>query len=483
MKATIATVVVSEEQGEVDKFRKWNLDIEPHRKLIKEGFELADGKRIDLETAFKKQEHPFRISIVCAMWLTGFDVPSLANLYLDKPLKAHTLMQAIARANRVFEGKNNGLIIDYCGILKNLRQALAIFAGQADEGNGGTGGDQPTDPTKPQEELLAELAEAIAYVRRFLSDRSVTLESILESTGFAKIAAIAAAKEAANENDETRKRFEIMCREVFKKFKACLTQKEGVNPYRKDYDAINIIYKSLQQDREQADISDVIRLLHAIVDEVITVNSSRVAESGGIYDISRIDFDRLRAEFERSKTKRTTVQTLKQVIDQKLQRMMEQNPTRTDFQRHYEEIVAEYNREKDRAIIEATFEALLKFYQNLDEEDDRAMREGLDQESLAIYDLLRKPDLSADEIKRIKAIAIDLLNRLKAEKLKIDHWCEKESTRDAVKLEIRDFLWSDDTGLPVDSYSEADVEARAIEVFQHIFRVYPILPSPYYAAA
>ena len=144
MRETRMAVVVSEEQGEVDKFRRWDLDIIPHRKLIKEGIELPEAmrqrpqfrnmQRLDLDEAFKAEEHPFRIVIVCAMWLTGFDVPSLATLYLDKPLKAHTLMQAVARANRVNEGKNNGLIVDYCGILKNLRQALATFV---DPGGGG----------------------------------------------------------------------------------------------------------------------------------------------------------------------------------------------------------------------------------------------------------------------------------------------------------------------------------------------------------
>ena len=109
MKDTRMAVVISEEQGEVDKFKKWDLDITPHRRLIKEGFETTDGKRIDMESAFKKEDHPFRIVIVCAMWLTGFDVRSLSTLYLDKPLKAHTLMQAIARANRVNEGTNNRL--------------------------------------------------------------------------------------------------------------------------------------------------------------------------------------------------------------------------------------------------------------------------------------------------------------------------------------------------------------------------------------
>ena len=174
VKATKAAVIVSEEQGEVDRFRKWGLDITPHRALIKNGFETADGKRLDVESAFKKEDHPFRIAIVCAMWLTGFDVPSLSTLYLDKPLKAHTLMQAIARANRVHEGKNNGLIVDYCGILKNLRKALATFAGTPSGGTGGSGPDGPeADPTRPEEELLASLEEAIEAAEGFLATRNI----------------------------------------------------------------------------------------------------------------------------------------------------------------------------------------------------------------------------------------------------------------------------------------------------------------------
>jgi type I restriction enzyme R subunit len=156
-----------------------------------------------------------------------------------------------------------------------------------------------------------------------------------------------------------------------------------------------------------------------------------------------------------------------------------QNPLRTDFQRHYEEIVAAYNSEKDRPTIERTFELLLKFIQDLDEEATRAIREELDEESLAIFDLLRKPDLTAADIARIKEVAVDLLKTLKEEKLKIDHWRDKESTRDAVRLTIRDFPWSDTTGLPIGSYTEGDVHLKADEVFRHVFRVYPTLPSPY----
>ena len=490
MGETRTAVVVSEEQGEVDKFRRWDLDITPHRRLIKEGLSLPESmrkeprfrnmQRMAIDDAFKAQQHPFRIAVVCAMWLTGFDVPSLSTLYLDKPLKAHTLMQAIARANRVNEDKNNGLIVDYCGILRHLRKALATFAGAPLGDGGGDGGE--AGPARPDEELLADLAEAIALVRTFLDEGGAPLDAVIRKTGFERNAAIVACKEAANENDETRKRFEVMCREVFKKFRACINV-QGVNDHRADRDAINIVYKSLQRDREQADISDIIRKLHEVVDEAIEVRPDRQAEVQAPYDISRIDFDRLKREFERSAGRRTTVQALKDAVEKKLRRLLAQNPLRTDFQQHYEEIVAEYNREKDRVTIERTFEALLELIQELDDEESRALREGLDEESLAIFDLLKKPELSGAEIRRIKRVAVELLRTLKAEKLRVDQWREKESTRDAVLVTIRDFLWSDETGLPADGYSEDEVKVISDNVFRHVFRVYPEVPSPYYESA
>ncbi|MDZ7750410.1 MAG: type I restriction endonuclease subunit R [Gammaproteobacteria bacterium] len=486
MRETRMAVVVSEEQGEVARFNKWDLDIIPHRKLMKEGIELPETMRarpeyrnlqtMALDDAFKAPEHPLRIAIVCAMWLTGFDVPSLSTLYLDKPLKAHTLMQAIARANRVAEGKNNGLIVDYCGILAHLRKALATFAGTQPDGEDGE-----IDPARPEEELLADLAEAIALVRAFVEDRQASLDEVIRKTGFERNAAIVACKEAANGNDESRKRFEVMCREVFKKFKACINV-AGVNTHRAHRDAIHIVYKSLQQDRERADITDIIRQLHDVVDEAIEVRSDWQGEESAPYDISRIDFDRLRQEFERSPGKNTTVQNLREAVERRLQKLLLQNPLRTDFQQHYEQIVAEYNREKDRATIEKTFEALFTLVLGLDEEEDRAVREGLDEETLAIFDLLKKPELKAAEIKRIKAVAVQLLERLKAEKLRVDHWRDKEATRDAVRSAIRDFLWDDASGLPVDTFAEADVDQKTEDVFRHIYRAYPTVPSPYYAA-
>ena len=486
MRETHAAVVVSEEQGEVEKFRRWDVDIVPHRRIIKEGMDLPaemrakppfrNLQRMAVDDAFKEQEHPFRIAVVCAMWLTGFDVPSLSTLYLDKPLKAHTLMQAIARANRVNEGKNNGLIVDYCGVLKHLRKALATFAGTR---SGGEGGGKEIDPARPAEELLADLAEAIAMVRSFLHDGGAPLDNVIRKAGFARNAAIVACKEVANENDETRKRFEVLCREVFKKFKACINAR-GVNAYRVDRDTIDVIYRRLQQDREQADISDIIRMLHEVVDAAIDVKAGRVAEERPTYDISAIDFDRLKREFERSRSQRSAVQALKHTVEDRLRRLLARNPLRTDFQQHYEAIVADYNREKDRVTIERTFEELLKFFEELEEEESRAVREGLDEESLAIFDLLKKPDLDEADIRRIKTVAKELLRTLKAERLRVDQWREKEATQSAVKVAIHDFLYRDETGLPAGAYSDDEVETTSEAVFAHVYRAYPTVPSPFY---
>ena len=114
-------------QNEIEEFKKKGLDIATHRKrMVKE----------DLETKFKNPDDPLRIVFVCAMWITGFDVPSCSTIYLDKPMKNHTLMQTIARANRVWRDKQNGLIVDYVGVFRNLQKALAIYGAPQGDGQG-----------------------------------------------------------------------------------------------------------------------------------------------------------------------------------------------------------------------------------------------------------------------------------------------------------------------------------------------------------
>ena len=337
------------------------------------------------------------------------------------------------------------------------------------------------DPAKPEEDLLADLAVAIALVRDFLARGGASLDDVIGQTGFGRNAAIVSCKEVVNENDETRRRFEVMCREVFRKFRACINA-PAVNDHRTDRDAIDIIYKSLQRDRARADISDILRALHEVASEAVEVQPGTVARQS-LYDISRIDFERLKQEFRHSARQRTDVQQLKDTIKKKLQRMLERNPLRTDFQQCYEAIVAAYNREKDRPTIEQTFEELLDLVQELDQEESRATREGLDEESLAVFDLLQKSNLSAPKRERIKQVAVKLLKTLKAEKLRVSQWRDKQATRDAVHVAIYDFLWSDETGLPTGDYSEAEVKTKTDDLFRHVFRAYPTVPSPHYENA
>lgn len=483
MGETRFAVVVSEEQGEVERFRKLGLDITPHRRLMKEGWSVPGApKPLSMEDAFKKTDHPFRVAIVCAMWLTGFDVPSLGTLYLDKPLKAHTLMQAIARANRVAEGKSNGLIVDYCGILKNLRRALATFAGTPGEGDEQDGDE--IDPAKPQELLLERLDESLAEVTGWLEKRGVPLELILEGTGFARNRAILDTKNSINESDAERKRFELMARDVIARFKACV-HVEGVHARRPAVDAVKIVYRSLQQDVERKDISHIIEALRGEVDQAITTAGGRIEDrddEGRLFDISAIDFETLLKEFQRGKRKNTAVQGLKAVIESRLAKLLAMNPMRKDLQERYEQIVAEYNREKDRATIEATFQHLLQLTKAMSEEEQRAVEMGLDEETLALFDLLRKPDLDRKGIERLKGVAQGLLDTLKARLADISDWQATEANRAAVRVVIHDYLYADSTGLPVESYEEEEVDALADDVFRHVWRVYPELPSPVYHA-
>lgn len=462
LRETQRLIIVSEEQNEVKRFAEWGVDITPHREKMKKGVEGRNGKMLDVESAFKDPDHSFRVSIVCAMWLTGFDVQSLSTLYLDKPMKGHTLMQAIARANRVYEGKANGLIVDYNGMLKSLRKALATYAGSSG------GGPSPEPPVQPaDEDLIEALEEAIALTEEHLHTLGFELATITGSapSSFARIKAIEDGVDAVYTNDETKRRFEILAREVFTKFKSALMV-DGVSGFVPRRDAIGIIYKRLQDNRDAADIADIMQSLHSIADASIDT-ASVVAESNAPYDVSKIDFEKLRKEFERSPRKNTAVQCLKDRVEARLRQMVAQNPTRMDFYKRYQEIIADYNHEKDRVTIEKTFEELLRFIESLSDEETRAIREGLSEERLALFDLIVKPNLSTRD--RVKAVARELLDALKAESLRADQWREKTATVANVKTYIYDYLYEH---LPEGAYSIEEVGQRSKVVFRHVFEQY-----------
>jgi type I restriction enzyme R subunit len=342
METTIIEIIISEGQNEVRDFKRWGLDIRPHRQRIKTGFETPDGKRIDVESAFKDPAHPFRVAIVCAMWLTGFDVECLSTMYIDKPMKAHTLMQAIARANRRYPGKACGVIVDYNGMLKSLREALAQYALGDDGGErgggggGGGGGGNGGDVVDPIEKQLKALVQAIEATENHLVSLKFDPQRLVGAKGFDRIEALADAVEAVTNSDETRRRFEILARQVFACFKAMITE-PSAEAYAERHDNIEAIYRKLEERRDNADVTELLKALHRIVNEAIATQGRGVDRATGLtVDLSRIDFRKLRDEFDkRVRRKRTAVQDIAAAVEAKLQAMLARSPRIMDYYKRY----------------------------------------------------------------------------------------------------------------------------------------------------
>ena len=460
---TIVGIIISEAQNEVRDFRKWGFDIIPHRALMKKGFETADGKRVEVETAFKDPQHPFRVAIVCAMWLTGFDVECLSTLYIDKPMKAHSLMQAIARANRVYPGKDFGLIVDYNGMLKSLREALAQYA-LGDDGDSGGG----EEIVAPIEERVQALIEAIEATEAHLRGLGFDPAALAGSTGFARIKGLKDAVEAVYSSDEAKRRFETLARQVFIRFKALLMEPTAY-AFAERHDNIEAIYKKLTERRDTADVTSLLKELHRIVNEAIRTQAPGDDQAEGLtFDLSRIDMEKLRAEFAKKvRRKATALQDICEVVEQKLCEMLAQNPSRMDYQQKYEEIVAEYNHEKDRVTIEETFGKLMELMEELDAEQKRAVEEGLDEDELALFDLLKKDHLAKTERERVKQESRKLLASIKARLVKIDRFWEKEQTKAKVEVFILNEVYAN---LPTPPFTAAEKQAAAAEVYAHIWQ-------------
>ena len=462
---TEVCVVVSSEQNEVDKFKKLGLDIATHRK------KMVDR---DLEKEFKDEENPFRLAIVCAMWITGFDVPCVSTVYLDKPIKGHTLMQTIARANRVFDDeKENGLIVDYGNVYKQLEKAYSVYGEGTKGGANGSDGQSPADkkPVELLEELAVELKFSITNTTTYLKELGFDLSQLTASTlkPMEKLKYIKNAMDCIYLNEKSRTKFEIMAREVFRKYQA-LYPEEQVKPFTKNFNAIEAIYQQLNQNTKDVDITDVILRLQGVVNENVHIETRNVEDPDVYIDLGDLDFDKLKAAFARTAKKNTIVFELQRAIDSKLKQMLTNNPLRMDFYDRYKEIIEEYNNGKNLEDTIKSFDKLYEFVRDLNVEDSRSIRENLTEDTLAIFDLLRSgKTLNQEEIKEVKKIAVETLAKLKAEKLTINRWRESRQITAQVKTMIFDsFQW-----LPQPIYTDNDVADKTMSVYQHIYSNFP----------
>lgn len=455
MEETEMAVVVSQEQNEIQTFKKWRLDITPHREKM---------EKRELDKEFKDADSKLRVVFVCAMWLTGFDVKTLSCLYIDKPMKAHTLMQTIARANRVAEGKSNGLVIDYIGIVKALRQALADYTANPD------GGDNGNDPTVDKTELIKNVWEIIAAAETFLHDKGFELQELIDALSFEKLSLLKKAANILCDTIETRKSYCTFVTSLLRLWKY-LDRENITADMRTKKDALEAIYKELQKKRKHADITDLSVAINDIVNEHLEMDGTQmmVADSGRRFDISGIDFDLLRREFAKRQDKNLVLRDIQELLQERLAKLLADNPSRINFYEKYQEIIKAYNQEQNRATIEKTFEELMQLSKSLSEEEKRYVREGFkSDEELSLYDLLLKDNLSKPEIKKLKDVAIELLAKIKEQLVGMDHPFDKPTTRATLIVTIRDILWQE---LP-ESYSEDSINYYRDTIFNYVSQRY-----------
>lgn len=425
MEHTDMAVVVSQGQNEVEDLKAKGLDIVPHRqRMLKE----------DLDEKFKEPTSELRLVFVCAMWITGFDVPTCSTIYLDKPMRAHTLMQTIARANRVAPGKESGLIVDYVGIFRALQDALATYA----RPEGGPGGGSPI---VDKAELVAALSTALSEAAGFAQARGVTLETIAAAQGMERVGLIGDAVEAFLATDADKKAFLQMAGRVARLFKAILPDPQA-NALAPLAVLVSYLAATIRAQTDPPDISAVMGDVEDLLNDSIATEGYRigpVSQPQALVNLSEIDFEALQAKFAQGH-KRTEAEKLKRMIEGKLAQMMKVNSSRADFAEKFQKLIDAYNAGSQN--IEAFFEELKVFARALTEEEQRAVAEGLTEEELALFDILTKPEpvLSKAEQVEVKRVCRELLAKLKREKLVLD-WREKQQARAAVmqtmKVELR----------------------------------------------
>lgn len=451
MKTTDLAVVISQGQNEVAEFKAKALDITPHRlRMVKE----------DMDTKFKDPDDPFRLVFVCAMWMTGFDVPSCSTIYLDKPLRNHTLMQTIARANRVFKDKVNGMIVDYVGVFRDLQKALAIYASGGADGAGGGG----RMPVEEKQALVAMLKKAIAEASDFCMELGVSVDALLQTKSLARVKALKDARDAILVNDDTKRKYLALAGRTMLVYRAILPD-TSASQFAGACALFITLADMIRSLMPPVDISGVMLQIEGVLDKSIAASGYVIQEEHKPLDLSKIDFDALRKFFQKAH-KRAELERLRAAITAKLQAMVAVNRTRADFLEKFQALIEAYN--AGSANVEAIYEELVRFAQKLNEEEQRHIKEKLTEEELTVFDILTKPrvDTTAKEQRDVKKVAKDLLQTLKGEKLVLD-WRKRQQSRAMVRLCIEEFL----DKLPP-AYTSELYQAKCEAVYQHVYDSY-----------
>ena len=463
MNRTEMAVIISEEADEEDKFAKQGLDITKHRAKMKEI--TPDGK--DIEDRFKDPNDSLQLVFVCAMWLTGFDVKSLSTLYLDKPMKGHTLMQAIARANRVYPEKTSGIIVDYVNVFKYMKKALTEYA---------TGDDGSIFPVKNIDKLIDCIDETIKEADNFLLSLNINLDKIIsDSNTFDKLDLLRDAYNIIIEKDENVEKFKVILNTLINLYEASKPEIFERNWSNDKFSPLVYLYGLFHHTIDDEKVARARRRMSQVLDGSVTANqefTNYVNDSGFQYkiegteviDLSKIDVEELRKEIKLAKYKAVEINDLKEYLEKALEQMINRNCTRVKFSERYRRIIDSYNAGGTEN--EEYYEQLVKLLEELKQEEERAYTEGLTEEELEIYDLLiAGKKLTKAEEQKVKLSAKNLYKKIvdNREKLLVVDWYKDEQPRAKFKYEVEVSLNND---LP-DSYDKASFDSKVSLLMNH----------------
>ncbi len=415
-------------------------------KDVKELYELL-GKhddRKEYDRQFKNEKSNFKIAIVCDMWLTGFDVPCLDTIYIYKPIQKHTLIQTISRVNRVYKGKEKGLIVDYIGIKKAMNEALKKY----------TGGDQEEfeDSEKAVVIVKDELSVLNAMFNKFDSS------PYFNGTPLQQLENLNNAVEFVQLNNELEKRFMFAVKKMKKAFNLC-SSSESLSREDKDFINYYIAIRAILFKLTKGDAPDITTMNHH-VSELIqeAIKSDGVEE---LFQVGKnINFDLFNSEYLEKLNKlplpNTKIKILEQLLKQAISEYKKTNKVKaTEFSDRLNNLIIAYNNrfsDGDLAsqVLDDVTNQLNELFKDMMEDRKSFESMGIDFEEKAFYDILVScAKRFKFENQYPKDKMIDLAKKIKqlvAQNIKYTDWSQRIDVKAEMKADLRILL--DENGYP-----------------------------------
>jgi len=387
---------------------------------------------------------PLKIAIVRDMWLTGFDVKPLHTMYIDKPMKGHTLMQAIARVNRVFEDKEGGLIVDYASIGSDLKEALAHYS-EGDQTTTGIDQDKAVQIMLTKFEIIHNLFSGFDYSKAFDGSKRQRLRVVMEAQNFL----------LGLEDGE--KRYLQHCLELVKAYKLAVPRKEAlaisqkVGFFKLIRAALINLRTTKTGKKTRTEIDQAIRQL--ITD---TITSNDIIDIFALAGIEKPEFsildEKFLEEIRGMKTKNLAAEMLRKLLEGEIRARRRRNLVQgRTFSEKLEQTIIKYH---NRAITSVeVIEEMIALAKEMKEASDRGDQLGLNEDELAFYDALETNDSAVAVLgdKILKEIALELHRSIR-NSITID-WTVRENIRAGMRVKVRRILRK--YGYPPDKQEKA----------------------------